>query len=624
VTIIDKLLLQSIEVFVRYTDFGVLVRIGDFESRVTGSLFHSLILGLYSLSRSGFYLGVTFWETAMSAQMGVALMNKAVDCGVDIIRLPGKLAANKTPADYPKDPRVKPILDRVFGENAFPDWCYSTTRGNAFDKALEGMSVYMLKQKPMHVSVDLIEDMLYDLIGSLPYGDDGVQIEVDVPSPFLPGMYEPNESAVGYTFDSALPVPGSKIDTYYSVLVPGLKKLKEESAKGVAEPLPYRTITKNEVVKKEKKSRSIQVSAYVSHVVGHNVVLPVLETAVTTWDGMYTKLPMTCGGTLRVVYDMLIKYRMITGKVLSLEDVEFVEADKKNWEGRADPVSGMLLWVLYGLMLPRDVLDDVLMRNCLRWFWRDYLRPLFPLQGNAFYTRFGAVPSGSPLTSVGNTHRHKFVRRAFGSFVRLHGYKSDGCEICKEVGEWVADPIDLEVELHCCAIMGDDFLGLKTPLSLLCAKFCDFAFGMETEFEVKKASDKPEFLRTSFAGGTIWRDFDRVFAKMYHGDADLKGLAESCISLSYLSAGQPEVHARLKEIFGLCSAAMSRTDAYSIEDYKTGEVFNMPVGVFPSYNVVCDFQRYGPKEERHHTQEILLGKRNHVNFGFLKRVSARY
>jgi len=164
----------------------------------------------------------------------------------------------------------------------------------------------------------------------------------------------------------------------------------------------------------------------------------------------------------------------------------------------------------------------------------DYINPAIQIDGNNVYFAPWRIPSGSYLTALGNTRRHRFMSDWVVTYIEKHGgYGREDCNcfVCERFG--VGPRVtEFEIELlRAFFILGDDYIAIcKHPLFF--NRILDFVFKTCTKTEEKLFFCTPEnpngaeFLKKKFClikgvhyQVRIFREPIRVLAKLYHGSA---------------------------------------------------------------------------------------------------------
>jgi len=599
-----------LSVFVAYTGYFVVVDLVYQTHRSTSTgyyLLDTLFLALKSMTKDMEFVNSVFVQRDAQLDVAKTLAVKARVAGMRVDTL-----QYSTNVSIPSGkPEMDELGDSIKQEHLgdCPDYVHSLERDDVFERSVEGFSVYMEPEREKHLTLDDYMVMLVDIVVNLmPRNDDDDSIHFEVPDPFDMAMYQPTQASTGFIYGKRISCLGSKKENYFEI-GRSLHEMKKECILRIPQPIPYRSVIKPEVVKKEKKNRAIQVASATYQVIGFNCVLPAFRMIGNYFLGHYLGLPITEGGIERCVNDMRMKKQHFCSDNCVNTDV-YCECDKKRWEGTADPYTAELLkfhWLSLTDFHQHPPVNSVY--NCFRAFWRDYENPYFPLGGNTFYTRKGVVPSGTSITADGNGLRQIYSRRSFMWFVRHHNYVSDGCDVCRHLGPFQTSEHELTVDQYCSAVMSDDFFGYRTSISKLCVKYVDYMFGHETEYEETRT---PEFLRIQLRGGLFYREPIRVLSKIRHGSDSVSNIMLSCISAAFMSANNKQLYEKLSDLYNACRVHVLQP--LVLDDWKTSleGIFD----TFPTYDEVCSFQKYGPKTARHHKHGLTLGLVNMVSHDF--------
>lgn len=193
---------------------------------------------------------------------------------------------------------------------------------------------------------------------------------------------------------------------------------------------------------------------------------------------------------------------------------DLCEDDKKSWEKTTNRLGG---WVaaLYLCSQVRISPTDI---DHLAHVIAHDLCPIIKYNGDQCYAAPYKTASGKFKTLHDNTIKHLAGSMCVQIHLRRHHMGQGGCTL--GCGDVTVTELDI-ARIVGGGKLGDDSIRISAHDGLV-AKLIDHFLGSETVCETLP-SQKAEFLRTKFKlgpdGPTTWREHERVFAKLVHGDA---------------------------------------------------------------------------------------------------------
>lgn len=302
---------------------------------------------------------------------------------------------------------------------------------------------------------------------------------------------------------------------------------------GIPPCIPHKTFYKDEVLKKGKNPRAIQIQSQPDYILdsladrGFTSMMLGHALGAKTLDGGFKQLFIT----------WFLQYRTATGAGWD-SFIEFLksegahESDKTGWESSTNKDDCMAFVTAYLATLNIQHQDRSIFARALA----GYINPLICLGKHGFFASF-RVPSGTQRTSYGNTRRHSAMNVMVVDIIDCvnNGPLDCTCPYCTII-EYDTSVIfnNLNIKLKRLAmILGDDYL------SVSCGKEQDAKFdsimdrlcGTETRtvtvpfFKEPKGFDDEgscEFLRKSFYVDhqnniRTYRKSARVLAKLFYG-----------------------------------------------------------------------------------------------------------
>lgn len=576
----------------------ILTYFGHVASAIGRYLLQSFTMALNDLKTRSMSVNSVYLSDGVSVDVTDELERRAIEAGLIVHELEYAARVAVPSVKPEKDDVVFKLKKKYLGNG--DGYVHSFERDDRLERSLEGYSVYSLKQDPAALSFDDFCVMYIDCVVNLvPRTDDEEYSFFTFESAFNMTNYSPTESSTGFLYGVPLPFTDSKKDRYYDICR-SFDDFSNDCKERIPGVIPYRAVVKPEVVGVNKKNRVIEVASPITTMFGKETVEVPFKMINNNFIGTYIGLPIKEGAVVRVVNDFKMKCKVFDAPF----EPHFVEADKKEWEGRADIYTANIFMLHYYGLIDHNFTNAE--SNGMLAFWRDYINPCISIGGKKFITRPGVVPSGSINTCIGNTFRHLYTRRLFMWFIRRHNYKSDDCVTCRRLGVWETTEKELLVDQYCVGIMSDDFIGQRTNLSKLCVDFISIQFGHRTEYV---ETDEPEFLRIKWKGGLAYREPARMLGKLVHGTDDPACVLQALVSCAFMCMNNRETYDKLSSLYYVLrnQGHIPRPlddPKIDYEDFYT---------LFPTYKCVQDFQRYTARTARDHADGLALGLKNMVS-----------
>jgi len=578
---------------------------GRVASAVQYTLIVSLIMALRQLRSNSLSINSVFVSGREDVDVTAELERRALKTGNAIYELPYYTRVVAPFGKPERDDEIYAVKKEIIGD--VQGYVHSYERVDRVERSIQGFGVYCVEQLERQYDFeDFVTNYIDCVVNLVPETDDGEVSLYEFSTIFDVSEYVPTESSTGFLYGVSTPYRESKKDRYVD-LFRSFDDFRVDCSASIPGVIPHRAVIKPEVVGEEKKNRAIQVASPIYNIIGKRSILRPFEIVGNYFLGNYGGLPMSEGAIGRVFNDFKFKLKYFNYPAVS----GYVEADKKEWEARADPFTARL-FMLHHLGLIKHHFSQAETNGYLA-FWRDYITPCIAIGGNKFLSRTGIVPSGSILTEKGNTFRHIYSRRLFLWFVRNHNYKSDDCVVCRAIGPWETSEKELLVDQYCVGICSDDFVGVRTLISKVCISFIEYKFGHKTEYV---ETQTPEFLRIRYVNGLVKRDTDRMKGKILYGTDEASSIMTGCVSLSYLCMNNRDMYGTLKKLYYRLRQLGFEPDP--LRDSRLGlEDVNC---MFPTYDQVMRFQLYTPKTFRYHQDCFTMGLVNRVVADFRKRI----
>lgn len=505
-------------------------------------------------------------------------------------------------------------------------WSHAFDKLDLEERAVEGATIFIKEgRKAMRVPTWLISQIiLFITINLTPRAQDGPRYAA-LSAPDA-ATKRPNSAATGYLPGMSRPMREAKEFVYFRTLG-ALRALYSRVAAGAMDYLPWipvRTAFKAEVVKLEKKVRTIQVVSYVWQIVGLNVVEPVFKWLRTpvNFSGIGLR---TRGGIVKRVHEYFISM------LSRIHNIGYVEArdklnglrksemDKTAWEANTEHTTARLVqlhWQSMTKMPDGSSLMPDDFQRLMASFWADFINPLLPTKGETFYSRLGLTPSGHILTLDGNTWRHTYMVIMCYLFVKSKrhnmsfGVAGCDCGICEIIPqELLGEKVTKEElqEMLVFLTVGDDFYGIEHKLTDHLCWFFDSVCGQNTVADVK-VDGEAEFLRARLVDGEHYRETERVLAKLLHGERDICVRKAATLSLAFEAGANWELYELLKRYDAIVTARLGDIDQHLVRrridmvweevTVRTGILYK-GVNYFPSRQEVLDFHTLSLKDKNY-------------------------
>nr|WOK58459.1 MAG: RNA-dependent RNA polymerase [Wufeng shrew ribovirus 6] len=442
-------------------------------------------------------------------------------------------------------------------------YVYSTLDENLEGKSVQGASVFFVEKPKFRLPALFCKLLLLDIfVNRCPRSSSGKPIFLEVQPPEFSTPHVPSKTSSGFLPNERRALTESKGKTWFrcqSKLL-GVYDLLRRGKMLFAPVLPYKSAIKAEVRKVDKKNRFIQVGSFFWHLFAINTIIPAFCSVRSFYHGNAIGIGFKGGGILRVFYFFALRLALLFDWSIGLAwdrllAMNFLEADKKEWEGRTTRESGFFLLYHWCGLVKTD-LPSADRQGFLRLtasYWADYIRPYITLGGSYFATREGATPSGNTLTADGNTWRHRYSQLAFYIAIKYHGFKKFNkgcpCGICGFLNdeEWIGQHCDRdELDVAMAAMMmSDDHISISTTLDECYVWFSDNILSFRTEYEVNRPTDTggPLFLQQFVtSSGGVGRATERAVNKIYHGSDNAIVCLSSCVAMAYLSGSNTELY----------------------------------------------------------------------------------
>ena len=294
--------------------------------------------------------------------------------------------------------------------------------------------------------------------------------------------------------------------------------------------IPFKPFFKNEVIKRGKPVRGIQNESYANYMI----------LAMSSVDERLYHRGIAIGmGKKGEGLQMVFMYWYVIFKhetSLGWNDfLEFLnnsgahESDKTAWEASTNATDG-LAYVFCEANTKRFATPGdkrLYLRSLV-----DSCNPFIYVDRCGFWAPW-RIPSGTFLTSKGNSQRHRLMNMAVVDYIKRHdnsiGLSSCTCEVCLHLtekgfrlGHRVSNLL-LRLRAHA-FILGDDYIAVSmgSEQDLMFDTVMDFWFGTTTKTEFKQMFNSAEFLRRKFCvvNDMIfpYRGTTRAVAKLFHGE----------------------------------------------------------------------------------------------------------
>uniref|UniRef100_A0AB38ZK28 RNA-dependent RNA polymerase n=1 Tax=Crocidura shantungensis ribovirus 2 TaxID=3139537 RepID=A0AB38ZK28_9VIRU len=399
-------------------------------------------------------------------------------------------------------------------------------------------SMAVLTEKPSKpLDLDVLWDMFVTDSLETPYGQDSIVI---VPPEFTAvemSCQTQTTSACGLMALSSQHGhdAGTKKDMHDSAIA---INLQDKLGDHVPPANPFKPSLKAEVIKRNKKVRTIMLESQPNFMVLKHYFSSLASCWADPYSNIAIGLSSRDGDFKSIVYQWWMESDMGHDEFLQwLKTAPAHESDKKSWESSTNVTDGVAF--LLHLLVRVDIheKDARLVDRALA----DYFNPHIQYDAQRAYVAPWRVPSGSYLTSYGNSWRHRAMAKWVINFIGRHGTAgsdSCGCGVCTigsraGLEDWARPVSDQEIRmLSRFRVLGDDFIAIN-PVAHSFDWIMDHVFGTTTVTEVKQFYSEPgldapqgaEFLRRHFylddsvTPHRLWtfRDAARVLAKLYKG-----------------------------------------------------------------------------------------------------------
>nr|QFR59057.1 MAG: putative RNA dependent RNA polymerase [Zhupengkeng virus] len=201
----------------------------------------------------------------------------------------------------------------------------------------------------------------------------------------------------------------------------------------------------------------------------------------------------------------VITHGLAEDPIDALEDSGIHFSDKTTYE-RYTIVQTAIVYLC--ILLVRAGSDIMNFKGSLAAAFANYVYPYVSLRGDLGFRCEGAVPSGSNLTSHGNTHRHRQNVNIFTSHVEMHDGViglHDCCKLCQLMCDSGFDLVYYDESdvhrLRQCVLMGDDFIACYGRLAKVYDVVGDKWFGSKTKAGERQCAfdnDEAAFLQRVF------------------------------------------------------------------------------------------------------------------------------
>lgn len=301
---------------------------------------------------------------------------------------------------------------------------------------------------------------------------------------------------------------------------------------------PFKPSLKAEVIKKTKKVRTIMLESQPNFMVLKHYFGPLASAWADPYGGMAIGLSSSSGDFKAIPYQWWCETNMQHDEFLDwLGTQPAHESDKAAWESSTNATDGIAF--LLHLLMRTDVHPND--RRLVDRALADYFNPHVQYDAQRAYVAPWRVPSGSYLTSYGNSWRHRAMARWVVEWLGRHGSAGSddcACGVCdvakfQALTDWGKPISDQELRiLSRFFVMGDDFIAIN-PVAHVFDWVLDFKFGTTTKTVVKPFYSEPslsmpqgaEFLRRHFYLDRstspyrlfTFRDAGRLLAKLYRG-----------------------------------------------------------------------------------------------------------
>lgn len=433
------------------------------------------------------------------------------------------------PVMPPAHPHVIDVVSHVQECKPSPGYVHSS---NIRDVGRMAKGFTKLVEKPFApYDPQVAWELFVDVALTLPVNDKGGVIVEDVPEFTAVEMAAQPQTSSGAGLLPLNPLCGSVVGSKHTMHTAAVNVNLEDKLSGsVAGMLPYQPSLKDEVLKDGKDPRVILLESQANYMVLKHYFGNIMEgvdpcsgiaIGLSGRGGDFKVIPFTWWEHLDCDYDGLIGW---------LKNLQCHESDKTSWEASTNVTDG-LVYILSLLMRINVCEPDI---PILARALADYINPAIIYGGRRCFFAPWRVPSGSYLTSHGNSVRHRLMARYVVNYFAKHGSAGSmtcSCPIClrfrdESLPDWGKRLTGEELSLlDSCFVQGDDFIGVAVAPYVFDAVL-DFVFNTTTKTVVRPffgTPDEPgvEFLRRHFLleGDRIriFRSAPRMLGKIYNG-----------------------------------------------------------------------------------------------------------
>lgn len=375
-------------------------------------------------------------------------------------------------------------------------------------------SIVCLGEKPPKpLDMDVLWDLFVTESLTLPVNTDG-NVVVVKPQEFTPleMVRQPQtNSASGllplYVSDGV--TTGSKKKMHESAIA---VNLQDKLGEHVPPFLPFKPALKGEVIRDSKKVRTILLESQANYMVLKHYFGKLASDWSDAAGGIAIGMSNKGGDFKAIPYSWWLETDLGHDAFLDwLATQNAHESDKSSWESSTNATDGLAFVLGLLMRVEVNVADEKLVARALA----DYACPHVQFDIGKVYSVPWRVPSGSYLTSYGNSKRHASMARWVVDWMASHGSAGSwtcDCAVCvegreKDLPDWGKEVTDLELRLlDRFFVLGDDFICLN-PAPYVFDWVLDRQFGTTTKTVVKPFFSTPgleepegaEFLRRHFS-----------------------------------------------------------------------------------------------------------------------------
>jgi len=474
-------------------------------------------------------------SSEMTTPLTAAIKANLVSVGASMVSLGGFRHSRPQPLSrsFPVDPVVDRIVREEISESEVEGYVHSS-QVEDLQLMAKGFTVLLEKQNK-----EFDFETFWHLF---------VVVSLELPEPRRPerltptaelGQVQPSTSCGLLPLNSIYgSCSGSKREMHNSAVA---VNVAARAWGGIPGCLPFKPVSKPEVIKVGKKVRTIMIESQADVLVMRHFFAGLASDERRVPRGRAIGLS-SVKGSFRMMFMSWFKiwtkhfpkggWNEFLGW---LEQQPMSESDKSAWESSTNETDGLAY--LLGILLELDGVDagdELLLARCLA----DYINPPVQIDGDLVYFAPWRVPSGSYLTAHGNTERHWLMARWVCDYFQEHGGAGTlgcTCRWCRAVGHVAGfgerlSELQLDM-LRAYFVMGDDFIGFAYGSTVFDA-LMDEVFGTTTNSTVETVFGGPgkksvEFLRKQFIldktfntwNVRTFRQSERVLAKIFHGSS---------------------------------------------------------------------------------------------------------